>query len=62
VEEDNGVFLTDTGGEHAAERLVWCAENYEACLDMAQRARKRAVGALSWGVVAARVAALAQSV
>ncbi len=62
VEEGNGVFLTDTGGEHAAERLVWCAENYEACLDMAQRARKRAVGALSWGVVAARVAALAQSV
>lgn len=62
MEDGSGVFLTGTGGEHAAERLLWCAEHYAACLDMAQRARARAVRALSWDVVAARVAALAQSV
>lgn len=62
VEEGNGTFLTASGGEHAAERLLWCAEHYAACLEMAQRARARAVEALSWEVVAARVAALAQPV
>lgn len=62
VEEGNGTFLTAGGGEHAAERLQWCVEHYTACLEMAQRARDGAVEKLSWEVVAARMATLAQTV